>query len=66
MGDHDFKNNKVPPFPRKPGNINVLMLCMLSRNWLLCQQSVINAMLSHSLLPVPSFIRIKRNLDGDS
>ena len=24
MGTHDFKHNKVPPFARKPGNINVL------------------------------------------
>ena len=25
MGAHDFKNNKVPLFVRKPGNINTSM-----------------------------------------
>ena len=63
MRAHDFKNNKVPLFARKPGNINVLRYAV--PKLALLPASRYNYNVNNSFFNVcPNFNRIERGLDG--
>ena len=65
-GAQYFILNKMPFFARKSVNTNV-SLSAAKKNELLCQQTVITAMqTSHTLMSVPSFVRIERGSNGGS
>ena len=63
MGAHDFKLKKVHLFAQRPVNINVLRsaapkIALVSASRYNCH------IYNYMLMSVPSFIRIKRGLDG--
>ena len=63
MGAHEFKHNDVPVLLND--QCISMYRCLLPRNYLLCQQTVMTAIFSsHMLMSVSSFIRIERGCDG--
>ena len=64
MGTHDFKYNKVLLFARKTGNINTSMsaapkLALVPASLYYCDVT------GHTIMYVPSFIKIERGSNGE-
>ena len=64
MWNHDFKNNNVPLFARKPGDINISMSAAPKLALRQTSRYYCDVTWSYHMY-VPSFIKIERGSDGD-